>query len=77
MQGTDQIVDGGQTILLRHLSQVSIASGSGGTGMAEQTLNMTQAQAPFEQMSGKTVAQGMDRDFFLIPHSLTSTFMAT
>jgi hypothetical protein len=53
-------VDGGETILLCHLGQVSITSGCGGTGMAEQALNMAQAQAPFEQMSGKTVAQGMD-----------------
>jgi len=60
MQGIDQIVDGGQTILLRHLGQVSIASGCGGAGMAEQALNMAQAQAPFEQMGGKTVAEGMD-----------------
>jgi len=43
MQGTDQIVDGGQAILLRHLSQVCVASGCYGTGMAEQALNMAQA----------------------------------
>jgi len=59
MKAIDQIVDGGQTVLLSYRGQVSIASGCGGTGMAEQTLNMAQAQAPFEQMSGKTVAQGM------------------
>lgn len=56
MKAIDQAVDGGQTILLRHLGQMGIASGGGGTGMAEQTLNMTQAQASFEQMGGKTVA---------------------
>ena len=56
MQGIDQIVDGGQTILFRDLGQVSIASRGGGTGMTEQALNMAQAQAPFEQMGGKAVA---------------------
>lgn len=56
MKAIDQAVDGAQTILLRDLGQVSIAGGCGGAGMAEQTLNMTQAQAPFEQMGGKTVA---------------------
>ena len=64
MKAIDQVVDGGQTILLRHLGQVSIASGCGGTGMAEQALNMAQAQALFKKMGGKTVAKGMDRDFF-------------
>ena len=77
MQGTDQAVNGGQAVLFRHLGQVSIASGGAGTGMAEQILNLAQAQATFEQMGGKTVSEGMDRDFFLMPHSLTNTFMAT
>jgi hypothetical protein len=31
-------------------------------------LNMTKAQAVFKQMGGETVAQGMNCDFFLIPH---------
>lgn len=77
MQGADQVIDGGQTILSRHIRQVSVASGGDGTGMTKQTLNMAQTQALFEQMGGKAVAKGMDRDFFLMPHSLTSTFMAT
>ena len=40
MQAIDQVVDGGQTVLLRYLGQVRIAGGGGGTGMAEQALNM-------------------------------------
>lgn len=56
MQAIEQVVDGGQAILLRDLGQVSIARGGGGTRMAEQALNMAQAQAPFEQVGGKTVA---------------------
>ena len=76
MKSADHLVNGGHAILLSHLGQMSIAGCRGWAGMAEQSLNMTQAQAPFEQMGGKTVAQGMDRDFFLMPHSLMSTFMA-
>ena len=60
MKAIDQVIDSAQAILLRHLGQVSVASRCGRTGMAEQALNMTQAQASFEQMSRKTVAQGMD-----------------
>ena len=60
MKAIDQVIDSGQTILLRYLSQVSIASGCGGARMAEQALNMAQAQAPFEQMGRKTVTKGMD-----------------
>jgi hypothetical protein len=44
--------------------------------MAEQALDMTQAQTLFKQMSGKGVAQGMDRDLFFIPHSASNTFSA-
>ena len=76
MKGADHLVNGGHAVLFSYLGQMSIASCCGGAGMAEQSLNMTQAQAPFEQVGGKTVAQGMDRDFFLMPHSLMSTFMA-
>lgn len=44
--------------------------------MAEQALNMAQAQALFEQMRGEAVAQGVDGDFFLIRHCCTTAFMA-
>jgi hypothetical protein len=37
---------------------------------------MPQAQSLFEQMCGKGVAQGMDRDLFFIPHSASNTFRA-
>jgi len=35
-----------------------------------------QAQALLKQMRGETVAKGMDRDFFLMPHWVTTAFMA-
>lgn len=53
MQAVDQLVDGGSGILFRDLGQVGIARGCGGTGVAEQALNMAQAQAAFEQVGGK------------------------
>ena len=37
---------------------------------------MAQAQAALQKMGGKAVAKGMDGDFFLMPHSWTTTFMA-
>jgi hypothetical protein len=37
--------------------------------MSQKELDMTQAQAAFQEMRGKTVAKGMDGDFFLMPHS--------
>jgi hypothetical protein len=51
----DQAVDGGRSILFGDVGQTCIACGRGGTGMAEQALNMPQAQALFEQMGGKGV----------------------
>lgn len=53
------MIDGGQGILFSDGSQVSIAGSGGRAGMAEKILDVTQAQAAFEQMSGKAVAQGM------------------
>ena len=44
--------------------------------MTEQCLNMTKTQASFKKMSGKAVAKGVYMDFFLIPHSSTTVFMA-
>ena len=55
---------------------MSVACGGGGAAVAEYRLNMTKAQAVFKQMGGKAVAQGMNRDFFLIPHWVTTAFMA-
>ncbi len=53
----DQTVDGGRCILFGNVGQACITCGRGGTGMAEQTLDMTQAQALFKQMCGKGMTQ--------------------
>jgi len=60
MQGVDQAVNGGQTVLFGNVGQVGIAGGCTGAGMAEYRLNMAETQPLFEQMGGKAMAQGMD-----------------
>ena len=55
---------------------MSVAGGGCGAGVTKYRLNMTKAQALFKEMGGKTVAQGVNRDFFLIPHWVTTAFMA-
>ena len=76
MQAIDEPVDGVEGVLLGNITQMSIASGRGGGCMAKEGLNVTQAQAPLKQMSGKAVAKGVDRDFFLMPHWVRTAFMA-
>ena len=44
--------------------------------MAEQALDMAQTEALFEQVRREAVAQRMEGDFFLIPHCVTTAFMA-
>ncbi len=75
MQLIDQAVDTVCGIAFGDLGEACIACGGGGTGMAEQTLDMAQAQPVFEQMGGKAVAQGMNRDLFFMPHSASNSFM--
>jgi hypothetical protein len=75
VQGIDEPVDGVEGVLFGDVIQMCIASG-GGACVAEEGLNMTKAQALLKQMSGKAVAKGVDRDFFLMPHWVTTAFMA-
>ena len=53
------MIDGGQGVGFRNLSQVGIAGGRGRAGMAEKILNMAQTQAALKQMGGKAVTQGV------------------
>ncbi len=76
MQATYQAVDDDCCLLFGGLGQMGIARRGGGAGVTQYALNMTQTQAPFEQMGGEAMAQGVDRDFFLIPHWVTTAFMA-
>jgi hypothetical protein len=76
VQAIDEPVDGVEGVLFGNITQMSIAGGGGGACMAKEGLNMAQAQAPLKQMSGEAVAKGVDRDFFLMPHWLTTAFIA-
>ena len=76
MEGIDEPVDGVEGVLFGDVTQMCIASSGSGACVAEEGLNMTKAQALLKQMSGKAVAKGVDRDFFLIPHWVTTAFMA-
>jgi hypothetical protein len=76
MNGVDQGIYGGKAVLFRDLGELGVSCSGVGIGMTQKGLDMTQAQAPFQKVSGKTVAKGMDGNFFLMPHSWTTTFMA-
>ena len=76
MNGVEQGVDCGKAVLFRDLGELGVAFGSVRVGMAQKKLDMTQAQATFQKMGGIAVAKRMDGDFFFMPHSWTTTFMA-
>ena len=68
MKCVDQFINSDQRVFFRDIGEMSIKCGCRRAGMAKYGLNMTKAQAVFKQMGGETVAQGMNCDFFLIPH---------
>lgn len=76
MNGVDQGIDGRNAVFFRKLGELGVSFGSVRVGMAQKKLDMTQAQATFQKMGGIAVAKRMDGDFFLMPHSRTTTFMA-
>jgi hypothetical protein len=76
MNGVDQGIDGGKAVLFRDMGELGVSCGGVRIGMTQKGLDMTQSQAALRKIGGKAVAKGMDRDFFLMPHSCTTTFMA-
>ena len=76
MNGVDQLIDFNKTVILGNICQVSIASGSFRGGMPEYSLDMSETQAALKQVCCEAVTKGMDMDFFLMPHSLTTTCIA-
>ena len=56
MKSVDQLINGAQAILFGDVGQVGITCGCGGTGLAQDLLNMAQTQSLFKQMGGKAVA---------------------
>jgi hypothetical protein len=76
VQGVDEAVDGVEGVLFGDVGQMRIACSGGWAGVTEYRLDMTKAQALFKQMGGETMAKGVNRYFFLIPHWATTAFMA-
>ena len=76
MDGVDQGIDGAKAVLFRDMGELGVSCGGVRIGMTQKGLDMTQAQAALQKVGGKAVAKGMDGDFFFMPHSWTSTFMA-
>jgi hypothetical protein len=72
----DQFVDDLSCILFGSVGQMSVAGCGFGAAVAEDSLDVTDVQAFFQQMGCKRVPQGVDRDFFLMPHCSTTAFMA-
>ena len=76
MKRVDQIINGGVAVFFGNTGQMGISGSRLRFGVAQQGLNMPEAQAALKQVCGKTVAQRVNTDFFLMPHSATTTFMA-
>lgn len=64
MEGIDQRINGGQAVFFGDISKVCVTHGCRRAGMAEQRLDMTEAQAAFKEMRGKAVAKGVNGYFF-------------
>jgi hypothetical protein len=64
MQRVDQCIHPGRRVLLSDLGQVGIPCGSGWTGVAEQSLDMPEAQALFKQVCSEGMSKRMDGNFF-------------
>ena len=60
MQRVEQCIHAGRSVLIGDLGQVGIACGSGWAGVAEQSLDMPEAQALFKQMSCEGMSKRMD-----------------
>ena len=76
MQGVDESVDGVEGALFDEVAQVGITGGGGGALVTEEGLNMPEAQALFEKMCCEAVTKGVNGNFFLMPHWVTTAFMA-
>lgn len=76
MNGIHQIVDGRHAVFFRDIGDMGVPCCRVWAGVAEKDLDMTEAQTLFKQVGGKAVTEGMDGDFFLMPHSSTTIFIA-
>lgn len=76
MQLADQMVDDAGTVLFGSAGQLGVACGGGRAGMAEQRLDVAQAQALFKQVGGEGMAECVNGGFFLMPQSASILFIA-
>lgn len=76
MNGIHQIIDDEHAVFFCHACDMGVAGCGVGIGMAEDCLDMPQAQALLKEMGCETVSEGMYGDFFLMPQSATTVFMA-
>jgi hypothetical protein len=67
VKGAHQLVDGPGGVLLGPIGELSVQRRGGGAGVAQQALDVSQAQAVLEQTGRKAVPQTMDGNFFLDP----------
>ena len=77
MAGIHQILDDEHAVFFCDSCDVGVAGCAVGIGMAEDCLDMPQAQALLKEMGRETVSQGVYGDFFLMPQSATTAFMAS
>lgn len=76
MNGIHQIVDGRHAFFFRDIGDMGVSCCRVRVGVTENGLDVAEAQALFKQVGGKAVTEGMDGDFFLMPHSSTTTRIA-
>ncbi len=76
MNGIHQIIDDEHAVFFCQACDVGVAGCGVGIGVAEDCLDMPQAQALLKKMGCETVSEGMYGDFFLMPQSATTAFMA-
>ena len=69
MDRINQFIDFYKAVSLGNIGKMSVACSSLRAGMPEYGLYMSETQAAFEQVGCEAVPEGMDMDFFLMPHS--------
>ena len=65
MKVVHQIIDDEHAVFFCHACDVGVAGSGVRVGVAEDCLDMPEAQALLKKMSGETMAKGVYGDFFL------------
>ena len=69
MNGVNQFIYCFKTVSFGNIGEMSIAGGGFRACVSEYSLDLVEAYTAFKQMGCKAVAEGVDMDFFLMPHS--------